>query len=82
MRTALEAVYADAAKLSLPVLIFQGLNDRTTDPAGPGEWLRQAPLTDQELVEFDEGLHELLNDREWRAVCAKTLEWLDQRVRA
>ncbi len=82
MRSALKAAYDEGQKLSLPVLIFQGLNDRTTTPTGPREWLRIAAPADQELVEFDDGLHELLNDHEWRAVCAKLLEWLDQRVPA
>ena len=80
MQAALKDVYEDAEKVTLPVLILQGLKDKTTDPEAPKYWMVQARSRDLELVEYSDALHELLNDRGWQAVCGKLLDWLDQRV--
>lgn len=82
MRTALLAAYLDAEQLTLPVLILQGLKDQTTDPRALIDWLRQTKSADRQFIEYPDGLHELLNDRGWRTVCATLLDWLEQRVPA
>jgi lysophospholipase len=81
MLAALQAAYSDAPKLTLPILILQGLADRTTDPQAPAAWLRTTRSVDPRLIEFPEGLHEILNDREWRTGHAALADWLDQHVR-
>ena len=77
MLSALKKAHSDAAKLTLPILILQGMKDRTTDPHVPAGWLHRTRGLDPRLIEYPDGLHELLNDTQWRAVCHTLLDWLD-----
>lgn len=80
MLAALERAKDDASKLSLPILVLQGMADETTDPQAPAAWLRTTGSGDARLIEYPNGLHELLNDRDWQTVCDALLEWLEERV--
>jgi lysophospholipase len=80
MQAALKLAHRDAGKRTLPILILQGTADQTTDPRMPEEWLRTTGSADTRLITYFDGLHEMLNDRDWRTACADLLRWLEERV--
>jgi alpha-beta hydrolase superfamily lysophospholipase len=80
MLSSLQQAHADAASLTLPILILQGTADETTDPHAPAKWLQKTRSVNARIATYPGGLHELLNDRSWRAVCAELLDWLDERL--
>jgi alpha-beta hydrolase superfamily lysophospholipase len=80
MQAALKSARLEARKIKLPVLVVQGMSDRTTDPRVPAIWLRNTRSPDSRLIEFPDGRHEVLNDSEWRRVSAEILDWLETRV--
>jgi alpha-beta hydrolase superfamily lysophospholipase len=80
MLAALKRARLNARKVTLPVLILQGMADRTTDPKIPAIWLRNTRSSDSRLIEYPRGLHEVLNDADWRSVCAEILDWLELRI--
>jgi lysophospholipase len=82
MLAALKAAHKDAQKVRLPVLILQGLGDKTTDPKIPERWLATTASADTQFYADAKGLHELLKDTGLQSVCALVLEWLEVRVNA
>lgn len=80
MLDALKRAHADAQQVRMPMLILQGLDDKTTDPTTPERWLATTASNDTRFYADSDGLHELLNDTGWHAVCAMMLEWLEARV--
>jgi len=67
-------VFADAAQLSVPLLILQGDADRIVDPAAAGEVAGRLTCP-HELVMLPGYYHELLNEP--KAAAARVLELLD-----
>ncbi len=80
MLDALEKSRRDARKVALPILVLQGTADQTTDAQAPTQWLRLTRSPNPRLIEYPGGLHELLNDSNWRSVCGEMLDWLDARL--
>lgn len=80
MLDALRRVHTDAALVKLPVLVLQGLGDKTTDPTMPERWLATTSSQDTRFYAVTDGLHEMLCDTNWRSVCLLMLEWLQARV--
>ncbi len=78
MLSALGLAHREADHLSLPVLILQGTADRTTDPVAPEEWLPCTKSANGQIIKYPDGLHELLNDTNWQAVCADLIDWLER----
>ena len=61
--TGIEAVWADAARMTAPLLILHGTEDRLTAPAASRDFVARVPATDKRLVVFDGAWHVLLGDR-------------------
>lgn len=77
MRRALKAAQRDAAKILCPVLILQGLADRTVNPAAAAPFLDRIRSPVKELVELPDHVHETLNETDWEATLQRVLTWLD-----
>lgn len=80
MLAALQTAQRDAPQVALPILVLQGTADQTTDAQAPTQWLRHTRSPNPRLIEYPGGLHELLNDSNWRKVCGEMLDWLDARL--
>ena len=80
MLKTVQKAHRDAARIQLPVLIVQGMLDRTTDSAIPEQWLARVSSTDKQFIGYPDGLHEMLNDTKWRTVLAAIMDWLDRRI--
>lgn len=77
----MKRAHADAARLTLPVLLMQSGADRLVDPAAPGRWAADAPAGLVELVTWDGFFHEMFNEPEKHRVMDHTLAWLQARLR-
>lgn len=63
-----------------PVLALHGTADRFTDPRGSERFIATVHAADKQLMLFDGGRHELLNDVERDRVLALVLDWLEERA--
>jgi acylglycerol lipase len=77
---ALEAaieIYAGAAAITLPVLMFHGSADGIADPDGARELLANLGSEDKQLEVYDGLRHETMNEPERDRVLADLVTWLD-----
>ncbi|PZQ99761.1 MAG: alpha/beta hydrolase [Cereibacter sphaeroides] len=87
-KTVAEMVRADERlkrefpKITLPVLILHGTEDRVTRPSGSQEFFDNAGSSDKTLKLYEGHWHDLLADIGRESVLADILGWIDARVRA
>ncbi|MFM9965435.1 MAG: lysophospholipase [Planctomycetaceae bacterium] len=79
MRAALNAVWNDAGRLRLPLLIAQGGADRIVDPEVVPPWFQLVPSGDKELRLVPGHYHELHNEPDWLDTMTAVAEWLEER---
>ena len=82
MRSALREAQRDAAKISLPVIAFQGSLDRTTDPAAMREWWNRITSTKKLLVVLENNVHELFFEPDWKETTKRMLDWLTEECKS
>jgi acylglycerol lipase len=71
---------ADAARLTVPLLIVHGKEDRLARPGASGELQRALHGHDATLELYDDGPHELFHDPLRDRVTEDVLAWLDARL--
>jgi len=67
-------------RLTLPLLIMHGADDRLTSPAGSRLLHQRASSVDKTLVLWPGLRHEIFNEPERDQVIARLLAWLDERT--
>ena len=67
-------------RLTLPLLIMHGADDRLTSPAGSVLLHERARSADKTLVLWPGDRHEIFNEPDRDAVIGRMLDWLDARV--
>jgi alpha-beta hydrolase superfamily lysophospholipase len=70
------------ARITLPVLILHGTEDRVTRPSGSQEFYEQVGATDKTLKLYEGHYHDLLNDVDKEIVLADIQQWIDARIPA
>jgi len=77
---AIARVTANAAQITLPILILQGSDDRLVPPEGAAMLRRAVGSADKILSVYDGLYHEIYNEPERDAVLADIEVWLRQRI--
>lgn len=72
-------IQTDAARLTLPLLIFHGTGDFVTDPQGSRLLAARAGSDDKTLHLYEGFYHEVFSEPEREQVVADLLAWLDSR---
>ncbi len=70
------------ARITLPVLILHGSEDKVTRPSGSQHFYEQAGATDKTLKLYEGHFHDLLNDLDKELVLADIQGWIDARIPA
>ena len=78
---AIDRVQAQAANLSLPLLILHGSDDRMVPPDGSREFFRKVRYPDRELREYPGAYHGLFADIGYKEVLADLERWVEGRLR-
>jgi len=78
---AVERVHAGLRKVTLPVLILHGGDDRLTSPAGSKAVAEKIGSVDKTLTVYDGLYHEIFQEPEQKAVLDDVVTWLDAHVR-
>ena len=79
---AINRVQAQAATLSLPLLLLHGSDDRMVPPDGSREFFRKVRYPDREFREYPGAYHGLFADVGYQEVLADTKRWIDDRVKS
>jgi acylglycerol lipase len=69
-------------RITLPVLILHGTDDKATRPEGSQQFFDQAGSVDKTLTLYDGYYHDLLNDVGRERVMDDIVGWIDARVEA
>lgn len=77
---AMQRVSAEAANITLPVLILQGGADRLVDPSGAQMLYNAISSTDKTLKVYDTLYHEVFNEPEHDQVLADVEDWIKRRI--
>lgn len=77
-----ERLRAEFSKITLPVLILHGTEDKATKPSGSQHFYEQAGSSDKTLKLYEGHFHDLLNDVDKEIVLADILSWIEARVPA
>jgi alpha-beta hydrolase superfamily lysophospholipase len=72
-------IYAGAANIRLPVLMFHGSSDEIADPDGARELFENIGSADKQMRFYDGLRHETMNEPEQDEVLADLVAWLDER---
>lgn len=80
MLKTMQRVVAEAARITLPILILQGDADPIVDPTGARILHDAAGSTDKSIKVYQGLLHELFNEPEREQVFDDLEEWLNQRL--
>lgn len=75
-------VEQNAARLTLPLLVFHGTGDRLIDPSGSQVLYHKATSPDKTLRLYDGYFHETMNDLGRARVLDELAAWLGRRVEA
>lgn len=67
-------------RITLPLLILHGTDDKATRPDGSQQFFDQAGSRDKTLKLYDGHYHDLLNDYGRERVIAEILDWIGQRI--
>lgn len=77
---ATQRITAEAAKITLPLLIVQGSEDKLVDPAGAKLLYNTVSSTDKTLNVYEGLYHEVCNEPECEQVLDEIGAWLEQRL--
>ena len=77
---AVQRVNNEAAKITLPILIVQGSEDKLVDPAGAKLLYDTVSSVDKTLKVYEGFYHEVFNEPEHEQVLDDVETWLEQRV--
>lgn len=86
LRTMSALVHADErlkrefSRITLPLLIMHGADDKSTRPDGSREFFEEASSADKTLKIYDGRYHDLLNDKGREEVMADLIAWLDRQI--
>ena len=80
INSAIAAVHRNAGKISLPVRIMYGTEDRLADPRGSDRLHSGISSEDKSLVPYEGLYHEILNEPEQEQVMSDCLEWITARM--
>ncbi len=80
MRSALGTAWSEAERVQTPLLALQAGSDRIVDPLAVLPWFQKVRSPDKRYEMFDEHLHELLNEPDWRRTAETILNWMNQRL--
>jgi acylglycerol lipase len=69
-------------RITLPVLILHGTEDKATSPSGSQHFYENAGSTDKTLKLYEGHFHDLLNDIDKEIVMADIQNWIDERIPA
>lgn len=75
-----ERLKQDFPKITLPLLILHGTEDKATRPSGSQLFHDTAGSSDKQLKLYQGHFHDLLNDVDKQLVMSDILAWLQQRV--
>jgi alpha-beta hydrolase superfamily lysophospholipase len=67
-------------RITLPVLIIHGTEDKATRPDGSEQFFHEAGSADKTIKLYDGYYHDLLNDLGREAVMADIVAWIDARL--
>ena len=74
----MRAIWADADRLTMPVLALHGTADRLTAPSGSRALIATIPSTDKRLVVFPGFFHDLLHEPDHAKVVDTIVQFLDE----
>ena len=77
---AMQEVSEWASRITLPILVMHGTDDRLASVAATKRIFEQFASADKELVIYPGFYHELFNEPEKRDVFEKVTSWLEERV--
>ena len=77
---ATDRMKAEFGKVTLPVFIMHGTEDKATVPAGSREFFEHAGSTDKNLKLYEGHYHDLLNDIGKQQVLADIMAWIRARL--
>ena len=72
----------DFPKITVPVFIIHGSEDKATKPSGSQHFLEQTGSEDKTLKLYEGHFHDLLNDVDKEIVMADIQNWIDERIPA
>jgi acylglycerol lipase len=75
-----ERLKREFSRITLPVLILHGTQDKVTLPSGSQEFYDLAGSTDKTLKLYEDHYHDLLNDIDKEIVMADIQQWIDARI--
>ncbi len=82
MIKASERLTEEFPRITLPVLIMHGTEDKATKPSGSAHFYENAGSTDKTLKLYEGHFHDLLNDIDKEIVMQDILRWIDERIPA
>ena len=68
------------SRITIPVFILHGTEDKVTKPSGSQEFYDQSGSADKTLKLYEGHYHDLLNDIDKEVVMADIQQWIDARV--
>ena len=78
--SAMQRITAEAGRISLPLLLVQGAEDRLVEPSGAQMLYDKASSRDKTLKVYDGLYHEVFNEPERDLVFGDVEDWLEARV--
>jgi len=79
---AAERLTEEFPKITLPVFIIHGTEDKATKPSGSRHFYEQAGSTDKTLKLYEGHYHDMLNDFDKEIVMNDIVQWIDERIPA
>jgi alpha-beta hydrolase superfamily lysophospholipase len=80
MLSAMTRITEEVGKLSLPMIIVQGSEDRLVDPSGAQMLYDNANSADKTLKIYDGMYHEIFNEPDRERVLTDVENWLEARL--
>ncbi len=80
VQQALREVHDDAARVTTPLLVVQGDQDRVVTPQTTIDWFHKISSVDRQLEILPGHLHELLQEIDRQQTAQLVLDWLGKRV--
>ncbi len=77
---AMQRITDEAGRITLPVLVVQGSEDRLVDPSGAQMLYDCISSEDKTLKIYDGLYHEVFNEPEYKEVLGDVEAWLDKRI--
>jgi alpha-beta hydrolase superfamily lysophospholipase len=75
-----ERLAKELGRITLPLLILHGTEDKATKPAGSKELYAKAGSQDKTLKLYEGHFHDLLNDQDKEIVMKDVTDWIDRRL--